>query len=93
LEVRAAAWTGKLVTKVCAMDRVSDSQFGKLQLKPEYSCATLIPPQRIHQFIDSNMPESLTVNWDVLKSALSEFSMAINHAVLNLALNLRQGVQ
>ena len=32
-------------------------------------------------------------NRDVLKSALSEFSMAINQAVLNLALNLRQGVQ
>ena len=32
-------------------------------------------------------------NREVIKSALSEFSMAINHAVLNLALNLRQGVQ
>ena len=31
VEVRAAVWTGKLVSKVCLMDRVSDSQFGKLQ--------------------------------------------------------------
>ena len=32
-------------------------------------------------------------NRDVLKSALSEFSMAINQTVLNLTINLRQGVQ
>ena len=31
VEVRAAVWTGNLVSKVCLMDRVSDSQFGKLQ--------------------------------------------------------------
>ena len=33
VEVRAAVWTGKLVSKVCLMDRVSDSQFGKLQVR------------------------------------------------------------
>ena len=32
-EVRAAAWTGQLVSKVCLMDRVSDTQFGKLQVR------------------------------------------------------------
>ena len=34
-----------------------------------------------------------TRNREVLKSALSEFSMAINQAVLNLTLNLHQGGQ
>ena len=33
VEVRAAVWTGNLVSKVCLMDRVSDSQFGKLQVR------------------------------------------------------------
>ena len=33
LEVRAAAWTGQLVSKVCLMDRVSETQFGKLQVR------------------------------------------------------------
>ena len=32
-------------------------------------------------------------NREVIKSALSEFSLAINQAVLNLTVNLRQGVQ
>jgi hypothetical protein len=32
-------------------------------------------------------------NREVIKSALSEFSMAINQVVLNLTVNLRQGVQ
>ena len=33
LEVRAAAWTGQLVSKVCLMDKVSETQFGKLQVR------------------------------------------------------------
>ena len=32
-----------------------------VQLKPEHLSATMIPPERIHQFIDSNMPESVIV--------------------------------
>ena len=33
LEVRAAAWTGQLVSKVCLMDKLSETQFGKLQVR------------------------------------------------------------
>jgi len=33
LEVRAAAWTRQLVYKVCAIDRLSQTQFGKLQVR------------------------------------------------------------
>ena len=97
----------------------------------------MIPPERIQQFIDSNMPESVIVvcfcppsffsiithhfspaflsynptifcfsccliflqffsflqNREVLKSALSEFSIAINQAFFNLTQKLCQGVQ
>ncbi|KAG2597231.1 hypothetical protein PVAP13_5KG193228, partial [Panicum virgatum] len=91
LEVRAAAWTGQLVSKVCLMDKLSETQFGKLQLKPEHLRTTMIPPERIQQFIDSNMPESVIVvlhNREVLKSALSEFSIAINQVFVNLTQKL-----
>ena len=98
----------------------------------------MIAPERIQQFIDSNMPESVIVvcfcppsffsiithhfspaflsynptilcfsllpyvfaifflflqNREVLKSALSEFSIAINQAFVNLTQKLCQGVQ
>ena len=32
-----------------------------VQLKPEHLRTTMIPPERIQQFIDSNMPESVIV--------------------------------
>jgi hypothetical protein len=108
-----------------------------VQLKPNHLRTTMIPPERIQQFIDSNMPESVIVvcfyppsfflssriiflphfshiiqpsyvfrcclmflqffsflqNREVLKSALSEFSIAINQAFVNLTQKLCQGVQ
>ena len=33
LEIRAATWTRQLVSKVCAMDWLSDTQSGKLQVR------------------------------------------------------------
>ncbi|CAN6243077.1 unnamed protein product [Urochloa humidicola] len=57
-ETRASVWTGTLVSKISAMDRVSSNQFGKLELKQQYrgrDQGELIPPERVEEFIDSNM--------------------------------------
>ncbi|RCV25862.1 hypothetical protein SETIT_5G199700v2 [Setaria italica] len=88
-EIRAAGWIGTIVTKVCSMNRVSDTEFGKLPLKPEHLSSTqlmLIPPQRVHDFVNSNMPgNSITMLQDreALKDVLSDFSTTINQAVLH----------
>ncbi|XP_039808581.1 uncharacterized protein LOC120672315 [Panicum virgatum] len=50
LEIRAAAWTGQLVSKVCLMDKLSETQFGKLQLKPDHNDDPTRKDPTIHRF-------------------------------------------
>ncbi|KAG2641567.1 hypothetical protein PVAP13_2KG181574 [Panicum virgatum] len=94
-KVRASVWTQSLVTRITAMDRVSSTEFGKLHLKAKYQMNSpnmLIQPERIDEFVNSNMPaESVTMDRNTFKQAINEFSLAINEAVVNLTLQLSQG--
>ncbi|XP_039841720.1 uncharacterized protein LOC120702004 [Panicum virgatum] len=77
------------------MDKISSTEFGKLHLKAKYQMNSpnmLIQPERIDEFLNSNMPaESVTMNRNTFKQAISEFSLAINEAVVNLTFKLSQG--
>ncbi|RLN33835.1 uncharacterized protein C2845_PM03G28860 [Panicum miliaceum] len=99
-EVRASVWTRSLVTQITGMDRVSDTEFGKLhilQLKAQYQrnpTHMLIQPQMIDEFVSLNMATgSITMDREDFKRAISDFSLPINEAVAMLTLQLCQGGQ
>ncbi|KAG2540592.1 hypothetical protein PVAP13_9NG575156 [Panicum virgatum] len=94
-KVKASVWTRSLVTRITTMDKVSSTEFGKLHLKAKYQMNSpnmLIQPEKIDEFVNSNMPaESVTMDRNTFKQAISEFSLAINEAVVNLTFKLSQG--